>query len=45
MKRSRIDEMICRQEGLTELTEETIKLVQLVKLNELLCREHMHNLN
>ena len=41
MTRSRIDEMICRQEGLTELTEETIKLVQLVKLNGLLCREHM----
>ena len=40
MKRSRIDEMICRQEGLTELTEETIKLVQLRKLNGLLCREH-----
>lgn len=42
MTRSRIDEMICRQEGLTELTEETIKLVQLRKLNELLRREHEH---
>lgn len=39
MKRSRIDEMICRQEGLTELTEEGIKLVQLCKLNGLLRRE------
>lgn len=39
MKRSRIDEMICRQEGLTELTEEKIKLVQLEKLNGLLFRE------
>lgn len=41
MTRSRIDEMICRQEGLTELTEDAIKLVQLKKLNELLCREHI----
>lgn len=39
MKRSRIDEMICRQEGLTGLTEEGIKLVQLCKLNGLLRRE------
>ena len=40
MTRSRIDEMICRQEGLDRLTEETIKLVQLKKLNGLLGREH-----
>lgn len=40
MRRSRIDEMICRQESLPELTEETIKLVQLEKLNGLLRREH-----
>lgn len=40
MTRSRIDEMICRQEGLTELKEETITLVQLKKLNGLLRREH-----
>ena len=39
MTRSRIDEMICRQEGLTALTEETIRLVQLHKLNGLLRRE------
>lgn len=39
MNRSLIDEMICRQEGLTELNEETIKLVQLKKLNGLLRRE------
>ena len=39
MTHSRIDEMICRQENLTELTEETIKLVQLYKLNGLLRRE------
>ena len=39
MTRSRIDEMICRQEGLTALTEETIRLVQLNKLNGLLRRE------
>ena len=39
MTRSRIDETVCRQEGLTELTEERIKLVQLEKLNGLLRRE------
>ena len=39
MTHSRIDEMICCQEGLTELTEERIKLVQLEKLNGLLRRE------
>lgn len=40
MKRSRIDEMICRQESQAELTEDAIKLIQLEKLNELLHREH-----
>ena len=39
MKRSRIDDMICRQEKLPALTEETIRLVQLQKLNGLLRRE------
>ena len=40
MTRSRIDDMICRQEGLTALNEEAIRLVQLKKLNGLLRREH-----
>ena len=39
MTHSLIDKMICRQEGLTELTEDAIKLVQLHKLNGLLRRE------
>ena len=40
MNRSRIDEMISRQEGIKEITRENIKLIQLKKLNELLCREN-----
>ena len=39
MKLSRIDEMICRQEGLSSVTRQTIKTFQLKKLNDLLARE------
>lgn len=39
MKLSRIDEMICRQEGLSSVTRQTIKTIQLKKLNDLLARE------
>ena len=39
MKLSRIDEMICRQEGLSSVTRQTIKTFQLKKLNDLLTRE------
>ena len=36
---SRIDEMISQQEGIKDVTYESIKLIQLKKLNELLSRE------
>lgn len=39
MKRSRIDEMICRQEGISSVTRQTIETIQLKKLNALLARE------
>lgn len=39
MKRSRIDEMICRQEGIPSVTRKTIETIQLKKLNDLLARE------
>lgn len=39
MKRSRIDEMICGQEGLSSLTRQDIQAMQLRKLNGLLLRE------
>lgn len=39
MKISRIDEMICRQEGISSVTRQTIKEIQLKKLNNLLARE------
>lgn len=39
MKPSRIDEMICEQEGLTGLNRQALEAVQLAKLNALLGRE------
>ena len=36
MKRSNIDAMICKQEGVTELTREIINKIQLEKLNAVL---------
>ena len=39
MKRSNIDAMICKQEGVTELTREIINKIQLEKLNAVLKRE------
>lgn len=39
MKISRIDEMICRQEGISSVTRQAIKEIQLKKLNNLLARE------
>ena len=39
MKISRIDEMICRQEGISSVTRQAIKEIQLNKLNNLLARE------
>lgn len=39
MKRSRIDEMICRQEGISSASRQTIQTIQLKKLNDLLARE------
>ena len=39
MKRSRIDELIMRQEGLPVLDREALERVQLEKLNALLKRE------
>lgn len=39
MKRSRIDDMILRQEGLPEVTAREIRAMQLRKLNDLLRRE------
>lgn len=39
MKRSRIDEMICGQEGISSVTRQTIETIQLKKLNDLLARE------
>ena len=39
MKRSNIDVMICKQEKITDITRETIKKIQLDKLNAVLKRE------
>ena len=39
MKRSRIDQLICMQEGLPELNRQTLEELQLQKLNGLLRRE------
>ena len=39
MNRSRIDEMICRQEGIPSVTRSLLKEIQLHKLNDLLARE------
>ena len=39
MKRSRIDEMICRQENISTVTQSLLKEIQLKKLNDLLARE------
>lgn len=38
--RSRIDEMICRQEGISFLTQKEIERIQFDKLNDLLARVH-----
>ena len=39
MKRSNIDAMICKQEGITEITRDEIHRIQLEKLNIVLKRE------
>jgi len=39
VKRSNIDAMICKQEGITVLTREIINKIQLEKLNAVLKRE------
>ena len=39
MKRSNIDAMICKQEGITEITREELHRIQLEKLNAVLKRE------
>ena len=39
MKRTNIDEMICKQEGIAEVTREALNKIQLVKLNAVLKRE------
>ena len=39
MKRSNIDAMICNQEGIAEVTRETLNKIQLAKLNAVLKRE------
>ena len=39
MKRSRIDEMICRQEGNSSVTRSILNEIQLKKLNDVLIRE------
>ena len=39
MKLSRIDEMICRQEQINSVTRQSLKEIQLKKLNHLLARE------
>ena len=36
---SRLDALVCAQEGLSSLTRETLEAVQLQKLNRLLMRE------
>ena len=40
MKKTRLDEWICQVEGCRELTGESLRQLQLRKLNELLKREH-----
>ena len=39
MKRTNIDEMICKQEGIAEVTREALNKIQLAKLNAVLKRE------
>ena len=39
MKRSNIDAMICKQEGITEITRDEIHRMQLEKLNIVLKKE------
>ena len=39
MKRSNIDAMICKQEGITEITRDEIHRIQLEKFNIVLKRE------
>ena len=39
MKRTNIDEMICKQEGIVEVTREALNKIQLAKLNAVLKRE------
>ena len=41
MKTSRLDALICRQEGISRLDRETIEAIQLKKLNRLLERERV----
>ena len=43
MKISRIDEFLRQQEGMTEITRQTIGAMQLEKLNRLLGREKARN--
>ena len=41
MKRSNIDAMICKQEGITEITRDEIHRMQLEKLNIVLKNERV----
>ena len=43
MKRSALDELIMKQENLTELNRQILEEIQLKKMNELLCREKERN--